>query len=216
MKPDYALLDNGVPFIAWKKVYADLQRKHKKGTEAFYTRLIMEWLWRLSTTIGTPCTILESDTLIYFTYFEEEVAEERFNIIRQVRSTIIDTFGDIVPKSYVGKNMIVELENVDFYYRYISHFYPPTRRGKHAQTFAQSWGCLCNDGYLQVVLSNEAKPYLSPIVSHELAHLFLAYYRPPLWLDEGIATIVRNPLKSAVRSGNKKPLSHSPIGSFRQ
>ena len=189
MKQSYIVVDNKVPFINWKQVYADLESKHEKGTEAFYTQLIMEWLPRLSDTVGTPNSILESESMINFTYFEWKVAQERFNIIRNVRSTIIDTFGDIVPKSYVGKNLIVEIEDLDFYYRYISHFYPATKKGARAQTFAQSSGLMCSDGYLQVVLNSYAKAQLSVIVAHELTHVLLAYYRPPSWLNEGIATI---------------------------
>lgn len=40
---------------------------------------------------------------------------------------------------------------------------------------------------MQIALNNRAKTSLSPIVAHELTHVFLAYYHPPRWLNEGIA-----------------------------
>ena len=189
MDPDYSIEDNGVPFVDWKRVFADLKATSQKGTEPFYTTLIKAWLSRLADKVDTATSVLESDTMIYFTYFEGNVARERFDIITHVRSTLIETFGDIVPKSYVGKNLIVELADPDFYYRYISHFYPELKETDDEKTYAQSSGIMANDGYLQIVLNNQAKASLSVIVAHELTHLLLAYYRPPLWLNEGLATL---------------------------
>jgi hypothetical protein len=178
-----------VPFIDWKRVYADLEKAPENRTEPFYTQLVKEWLTRLSGVVGTPTSVLESDTMIYFTYFEGKVARERFGIITNVRSTLVETFGSIVPDSYLGKNVIVELADLDFYYRYVSYFYPKLKEGDDEQTFAQSSGIMCSDGYLQVVLNHYAKASLSLIVAHELTHLLMAYYRPPLWLNEGLATL---------------------------
>jgi len=127
--------------------------------------------------------------LIYFTYLEGKVARERLQIITHVRSKLIEAFGNIIPDSYVGKNLVVEIGNPDFYYRYVSHFYPKVKEGDEDQTFAQRSGIMCDDGYLQIVLNHQAKANLSVIVAHEMTHLFLAYYRPPLWLNEGLATI---------------------------
>jgi hypothetical protein len=184
----YILVDNDIPYINWRKVYRDLRKAGTKPTESLFTRLIKEWLPKLEAAIDQPSVLMESGTVLYFTHYPKQVASERLVIVHGVRDRIKEIFGDIVPKSYIGKALIVELEKLDAYYRYISHFYPESKDPDRVETYGRSGGCMCNDGYLQVVLNDNAKLGLSRIVAHETSHIYLAYYGPPRWLNEGIAT----------------------------
>lgn len=188
MKRKYLIVENDIPYIDWDTVNKELKEAGGKGTEPFFTNLIEEWLPKLEAWLHLSCVLVESETLLYFTYFPEKTARERSLIIDGVRKRIVEAFGDIVPKTYVGKGLVIEFEKLDTYYKYISHFYPKSKDPEKAEVYSQSGGCMCNDGYIQVVLNNDAKAHLSVIAAHETTHVFLAYYRLPRWLDEGIAT----------------------------
>lgn len=188
MEPNHIVEDHGIPFINWRQVIPDLVDSTKEEKQSIYTTMILEWLGLLAEVVGTRSTILESDEMIYFTYFDGDVARDRFVTIKRIRSGIIETFGNIYPKAYTGKNLIVELMNPQFFNRYVAHFYPGEDVAQDPEAVAQIDGCMCNDGYLQIALSDQAAEKLQAVVSHELARVFLEHYRLPVWLNEGIAT----------------------------
>jgi hypothetical protein len=103
--------DNGIPFINWRLILPDLADTPAEKRQSIFDAMILDWLGRLAKAAGTPGTILESTEMTYFTYFEGDVAQDRFAAIKSIRSGIIDTFGDIYPKAYTGKNLIVELKD---------------------------------------------------------------------------------------------------------
>jgi hypothetical protein len=188
MEPNYFVEDHGIPFINWREAIPDLVDSTKAEKQSKYTALILEWLERLAEVVGSQSVTLESDEMIYFTYFEGDVALDRFAAIKKIRSGIIESFGSIYPEAYTGKNLIVELKNPQFFNRYVAHFYPEEDAAQEPQAIAQIDGCMCNDGYLQIALSDQAAKRLQAVVSHELARVFLEYYKLPVWLNEGIAT----------------------------
>jgi hypothetical protein len=182
---EYLTRYNGVPHIVWKKVDIDLKDKTIKQKATAYTSIIKDWLKKLAKELKLDNNIYESSTIIYFTYFPPKIAEDRLSLIIDVKDTLIDLFGDIVPDTYIGKNLILEFEDPDMYYHYMSYFEPPVKKGK--KILPPSGGCMCSRGYLQIVLNIFAKRDLSRIIAHELSHLLLAYYHIPSWLNEGIA-----------------------------
>jgi len=188
MEPNYFVEDHGIPFVNWREAIPDLVDSTKEKKQSKYTALIFAWLGRLAEVVGNRSTTLESDEIIYFTYFEGDVAHDRFATIKRIRSGIIETFGNIYPEAYTGKNLIVELKNPQFFNRYVAHFYPEDDVAQGPEAVAQIDGCMCNDGYLQIALSDQAANKLQAVVSHELARVFLEYYKLPVWLNEGIAT----------------------------
>jgi hypothetical protein len=187
----YFLRENGVPYINWKKVRAEGATHPARRTERYYTSLIKRWLALFPAAFGGTFTLLESPDVLYYTYFEPDVARERFQIICEIRAKLIEVLGDIVPKEYVGKNLILEFGTLEDYYRYIAHYYPKPTNKKKA-VFPSSAGVMLSGGYMHIALSHFARRSLSSIVSHELSHVWLAYYRPPSWLNEGIATNVES------------------------
>ena len=188
IEPNYFAEDHGIPFLNWQEAIPDLVDSTKEEKQSKFTALILAWLGRLAEVVGSQSTTLESDEMIYFTYFEGDVAVDRFATIKRIRSGIVETFGNVYPEAYTGKNLIVELKNPQFFNRYVAHFYPGEDAAQDQEAVAQIDGCMCNDGYLQIVLSDQAADRLQAVVSHELARVFLEYYKLPVWLNEGIAT----------------------------
>ncbi len=183
----YIIKENGVPYLNWKRINADIKKHPERRTEPYYTSLIKHWLSLLPDAFEKPFYLFESKDVLFNTYFEPSVGKERFQIICHIRTKLIEAFGDIVPKDYVGKNLILEFPTQDDYYRYIAHFYP-AKKGKRATVYPASAGVTLHEGYMQIALSHQAKTSLSSIVSHELTHVFLAHYHLPVWLNEGLAT----------------------------
>ncbi len=177
----------GVPHLQWKKVNDCLADKTKREKIINYTSIIKDWLSLLSVELDINNEIYESKEIIYYTYFEKKIAEQRFGIIDKIRTGIIDLLGNIVPDSYIGKNLIIEFADDEDYYKYISFFYPKNK-GNKIEISPFSAGCMLNKGYMHIALNHFAKGDLSRIIAHEFTHLFLAYYNLPSWINEGIAT----------------------------
>ena len=182
------ITDNGLPYPNWKKIYQENTDNPERTKEPFYTALIKDWVPVLLQNLGQPFELMESETTIYYTYFKGRTAKDRFYIILDVRKKLLEVFGNIVPKEYVGKQLIIEIQDSENYYKYISHYFTEKDQDTGEVIYPQSAGCMVSDGYMHIVLGHQAKAYLSAIIAHELTHIWLAWYRPPLWLNEGVAT----------------------------
>lgn len=182
------IYDNGLPYLDWKKIHEDNANNPDARTEPFYTGLIKLWVPTLLEKLGQPFELMESESTLYYTYFAGRVARDRFRIVLDVRRKLLEVFGNIIPKEYVGKQLIIEIQDPENYYKYISHYFAAKDEETGEVIYPQSAGCMVHDGYMHIVLGHQAKAYLSPIIAHELTHIWLVWYKPPLWLNEGIAT----------------------------
>ena len=82
--------------------------------------------------------------------------------------------GSVAP----GKDIVLLLPSKDWYYSYVSAFYP------EAGEFAGSSGMFFCGGYPHTVIPASAA--VEPTIAHELTHAALAHLGLPVWLEEGV------------------------------
>jgi hypothetical protein len=82
-------------------------------------------------------------------------------------------------------------DSQDYYYLYISHFYPETGE------FALSGGIFINQGYGHFALPYQDLHESESAAAHELTHACLSHLPLPLWLNEGIAKTMEHAITNS-------------------
>ena len=87
------------------------------------------------------------------------------------------------PPTSRGPAVVLVLDDVDTYIRYLRGYYPGVSRG-------DSLGCCVRTGYIHTVVSRERHGHLEYTLVHELVHAWCTDLRLPLWLEEGLCQYI--------------------------
>src|SRR5439155_15479306 len=80
-----------------------------------------------------------------------------------------------------GKDILIVFDDVDAYYRYVSHYYPESGE------FGLSSGMYINVGCGHFVTVKSDLRVIEPVIAHELTHGCVSHLSLPAWLNEGLA-----------------------------
>jgi hypothetical protein len=182
LSPDIFDIDHGLPYPRWSAIGVFIRSLPADFTpHEYYCDAVEIWLRRLIDSLGPSYHIRESR------HFMVLVPENSVTILKaaeRIREEIIRLLNQAAWTNGAGKHVVLIFKTMKEYQAYQSHF----DRGEGR--IAASGGVCIFDGYVHIAIPT-LREYERGL-AHELTHNLLAHRKCPLWLEEGIATIVGN------------------------
>jgi hypothetical protein len=151
--------------------------------------LILDWLQALGRHLGDGFSLVDNEDFIYFTYLDTKTARQRLAKMTETGRLVEGSFRLEPAGEGRGRLLVVELDTLDEYYDYLTHFFEQEEAGPEEELIEapMSGGCMVAIEYPQIVLNHFAKGALTRVFATELMKLRIADGRLPLWLNEGLA-----------------------------
>jgi hypothetical protein len=151
------------------------------------------WLQHLRDSLGDAFWLHESDDALIVSSLEEPAAAAMSRYVTAARRRVAQTLGELARFPQGLKSVVLVVDDVDSYYRYIGMFYPAEGE------FALSGGIFIGAGCPHFVVRRAELNSVEPVIAHELTHSALAHLDLPLWVDEGLAVNTEHRIAGAHR-----------------
>jgi hypothetical protein len=185
---------NGFAVLDWQAAAAWLRQI--AGTDARAAARVdlhRGWLEHLRDSIGETSWLHESDDVLILSSLEPAVVAAMSRYVTSTRRRIAATLGKLVQFPQGLKSVVLVVDDEEWYYRYISLYYPAEGE------FALSSGTFINMGCPHFVVRRDDLNAVEPVIAHELTHSALAHLELPLWVDEGLAVNTEHRIAGAHR-----------------
>ncbi|MGB8352411.1 MAG: hypothetical protein WCD79_00835 [Chthoniobacteraceae bacterium] len=189
MNPDIDILQlpnawqvvEGFPQPDWKLIGDHIrQTAEPEHLKEAWDKASLQWLGVIKEKLGPDNLIFGSQNFLLLSKKSKISATYLLNVAENALVQIRNDLKDLAWRWEFGRHAIIIFEDLDEYYRYISHFYPDEGE------FITSAGIFLNRGYCHTAMSYQ-KDYTLTLI-HELTHLSVAHLSIPRWLNEGLAT----------------------------
>jgi len=149
-----------------------------------------QWIMQVQADLGGDYRIEESRRFILLTVLDCEAGGKILAFAERTLDLIRERLKDAAWETGNGKHVILLFSEEDDYYQYVSYFY---REGNHPA----SGGCLISgEGYVHIAAPYE--PFVfRQMLAHELTHNCVVHLPLPLWLNEGLATMIERTVSTA-------------------
>jgi tetratricopeptide (TPR) repeat protein len=174
----------GIPHPKWKVVrqWVEKQGGRDNCPEA-WSAFVGYWLARLKEVLGREYRRFESKHFQLLSGLSRDEARALLDFSEMARKTILDALSGAACDPPSGKYVVLACACLESYYRYISHYYPPGKYGG-------SGGIFLGGDCAHFVLTPGDLVRSQRVVAHELTHACLSHLPLPLWLNEGVTTIM--------------------------
>lgn len=189
----HLFLSEGLARVDWDVVGPLLQdRVPEADLHGAWTDAARQWLGALRESLGADYRLDESENFLVVSAFPPRTAARLVAFLERSRTHILDRLlPGIASDPGPGKQAVVSIADIEAYYSYIAHFYPPEGHfaasgglSVFARHGGQGWG------YSHVVAHGADVVTTERVFVHELTHDLVSHLDIPLWLDEGLATTV--------------------------
>ncbi len=177
-------LTEGIPHPNWKAIrkWVEAQKEARDGAEA-WPSFIDLWLCRLKEALGRRYRIYHSERFHLLSAQSKDDARALLDFMEMARTKILEALAGAALESPSGEYVVLASASINTYYRYISHYFPAGRFGGSAGVF------LGGDCRHFALTPGDLVP-CQYVVAHELTHAYLAHLPLPLWVNEGVTTIM--------------------------
>jgi hypothetical protein len=172
---------HGFPLLDWPQVDATLADLEDVDRPAARTACQRLWLEHMRHALGPHFKLSETENAFVLSSLEEVQQRAAANYIATARRKVTQLLAGLAAFPSEGKSILLVLDDEDWYYHYVSVYYPSDGE------FAFSGGMFINAGCPHFVVRRADLAQIEPVIAHELTHSALAHLHLPLWLDEGIA-----------------------------
>ena len=172
---------NGFPLLDWRDVDAALAGLDNAERPAARTACQRLWLEHMRHALGPHFKLIETEQAFVLSSLEDGPQRATANYIASTRKKVTHLLAGLAAFPADGKSILLVLDDEEWYYHYVSVYYPSEGE------FAFSGGMFINAGCPHFVVRRADLAQIEPVVAHELTHNALAHLKLPLWLDEGIA-----------------------------
>ncbi len=177
LRPDVAF-----PVPDWDQVERAMAHRFDcESADSLWTAAARQWLLALASWAGAGFQVLESEHFLALSGQSPRIAQATLAYCERTRARILRLLDGIAATAGFGKPCVLVFDDVEAYYRYVSHYYP------WAGEYALSSGLYINQGYGHFVVGQNDLNAIEPVIAHELTHLHLAHLQLPTWLNEGLA-----------------------------
>lgn len=176
----------------WEKIATEVNSQADEAElHQFWDEACRSWLSRLKRDLGADYELYESE---HFYVVSDQTASSvellKTHLERTLRRILSELEG-IARSTGYGRYVAIVISESDLYYQYITQFYP--EEGE----FGFSAGIFINDGYGHFVIDARDVSQAEPVLVHELTHNCLVHLNLPIWIDEGLTTLVEQVFVSA-------------------
>ncbi len=200
-------MSEGLPRPDWEAVTYRISLLPKGERSAAWGRAERAWLEALTEAWGGGYRLWARGNCLLVTDLPEAEAERALSfMIRALRQidellervglnpVIVNNREDGLP----GYNILIACCQTEDYLRYISYHYPEDHRG------GMSAGLCLREQMVHTVAHGRDFAVMQATIAHELAHSHLATCVMPMWLEEGLVTL----LEDAVAGGSVFSTQH--------
>jgi len=182
--------DEGFPQPDWKIIGDAIRRDYpdEKERAAAWQEAVQQWAGIIQYALGRETySLYQSKRTLIVTAKSGFAARGLLGICDAAVKQIQYRLGKLVCDMTVWKPVVFFFDDLDVYYRYISHFYSEGRE------HVQNGGIFLPRGYPHVAIP-PGQRYQRPdeTVVHELTHFGLRKLHLPRWLNEGLAVAMES------------------------
>ena len=142
------------------------------------------WLKELAGDLGGNSRVYQSHSFSCLSDLESDTTRKLLDYAEAVVGVIRSGLKEAAWTGFNGKHVLLFFSEPDDYYSYISYFHGD---GSHVL----SWGVFTRKGYAHIALPYFDTGSAQRVLVHELCHNLVCHLPIPLWLNEGIATVVQ-------------------------
>lgn len=172
----------GLPHLDWTAVRAWVASLPDASRhDIAWSACESAWLEHLARALGQGFEVYSAEQTQLLVHGDAGEAKALLRSIVGTRHDVLKVLAGLARDKGWGHHIVVLFDDLDSYYRYVSHFYPD------AGEFGLSSGMFINAGCGHFVAVKAALQALQPVVAHETTHAMLSHLPLPAWLNEGLA-----------------------------
>lgn len=172
---------DGLPQPQWDRIFAwidslelPVEREHELWIE-----IERQWLEAVGPALGLHYRAIESEHFLLLIDKPDAVIDRFFDLAERCRRLLLDALPGVAKFPEVGKQVVLALNGVEHYYRYVEQF-----TGGDGGT---SGGMQIRQGHTHIVQNAHDMAGASSCLAHELTHASLQHLDMPQWIEEGLA-----------------------------
>jgi hypothetical protein len=175
--------EEGLPRPQWDLIQAWIEshREAERQRDA-WEMASRQWLTQLASALGGGYQIAESNQFLALAP-DADTAASLLLFADKCRERLMSLLEGVVKLDVPGKQVVIDLQTADDYYRYVAPFYSDGH-------YAGSGGIHLRQGYPHIAFYGKDRGWLERAVAHELTHAGLHHLSMPQWLEEGLAQMV--------------------------
>jgi hypothetical protein len=186
---------DGFPRPDWDAVHERIEAQvPAEGLHAAFTAAAKEWIEETRAALGGAYRVEESAHFLVLASFPPKQAAGLLQFLEGARRRLlVELLPGLATARGPGKHVAVAFDDVEVYYSYIAHFYPP--EGEFPATggvFLERARGGEGRGYGHFATYGRDVAATERVVAHELTHDCLRHLDVPAWLNEGLATTVES------------------------
>lgn len=190
----HLFLSDGLPRVDWDVVGPRIVAQvPEAGLRAAWTAAAREWLGALRESLGAY-RVDESENFLLLSAFPPRTAANLVSFLERSRARILDKLlPGIADGGRPGKQVAISIDDIETYYTYIAHYYPP--EGHFSVSGGVTVGARHGGngwGYGHFVVHGTDVQTAERVIVHELTHDLVSHRSIPAWLNEGLATTVES------------------------
>lgn len=173
--------ENGLSHPDWRSMSKRVRAtKTKEDWWEIFHELAKQWLLQLKADLGGHYHCYESENFLALCAEGTVATKTMLEYAENLRADLHRYCGQLWPREWYGKHVLLIFTDQDDYYAYVSHFH---QDGDHSH----SQGMFLSRGYLHIAFPFTWINSSYHVIAHELVHNCTAHLRLPIWLGEGLA-----------------------------
>jgi hypothetical protein len=181
--------EDGLPVPQWDSIWKCVESREPEARRDALLAVARQWLLELGRALGGGYETAESRHFLALAPEARGIGRPLVSFAQRCRATLKSVLGDVADFDRFGKPVLVVLESRGLYYRYISLYCPEGEYGG-------SMGMHIRDGFPHVAMHALQPWHLEQMLAHELTHVALHHLSLPQWLEEGLAQMFPQDMRS--------------------
>jgi hypothetical protein len=177
----------GFTYPDWDGLWLLLSQRFT-GDETFacLDEMLCHWARRLKADLGGSFHITANDDILLVSPLPAPLDRWLATEGAATKLDLRDTLGRAAWQGWRTRDLVLVFQDDDDYDSYALRFHPPDYEQ------VPGVGVQLDGGWPHLAMLWTGPYEAGPTLRHELVHTALAYLRPPLWLNEGLAAILEN------------------------
>lgn len=179
--------NEGFPRPNWEAIYSDVEKLFSDADQQnLWCEIARNWMTTVQTELSSDYQIHESENFILLSSQPDNLTQIFLRFLEHVLKRILRALPKIASDEGYGKYVVLEFDDLDSYYSYITHFYT------EAGVYGMSSGIFVDLGYGHFAFPHQELFMAESVAAHEMTHALLSHLPIPAWLNEGMAVNIED------------------------